>query len=117
MRCRGLPFAVRDFRFDGVALLLWLSMWTITGGIGISVGCHRHFAHRSFRAHPALRHAMAFCGAMAGQGPAIYWVALHRRHHALSDMPGAPFAEHQRHRHCRRYALVLAGPHALGHSS
>jgi stearoyl-CoA desaturase (Delta-9 desaturase) len=90
-----VPLLANDFRCDILALLLWLGMWTITGGIGVSVGYHRHFAHRSFRAHPALRHVMAFCGAMSGQGPVIYWVALHRRHHALSDLPGDPHSPNE----------------------
>ena len=86
----ALPLCGAGIRFDWSAAVLWVSMWCLTGGVGVSVGYHRHFAHHAFKAHPALRRLMAFCGGMAGQGPVMYWVALHRRHHSLSDVPGDP---------------------------
>jgi stearoyl-CoA desaturase (delta-9 desaturase) len=33
---------------------------------------------------------MAICGSMALQGSPIYWVAVHRLHHQLTDKPGDP---------------------------
>jgi stearoyl-CoA desaturase (delta-9 desaturase) len=33
---------------------------------------------------------MAICGSMALQGSPIYWVAVHRQHHQLTDKPGDP---------------------------
>jgi stearoyl-CoA desaturase (delta-9 desaturase) len=62
----------------------------VVGAVGIGAGYHRLFAHRSYRARPAVRLGLAICGAMAGQGPIVYWVALHRRHHERSDEPGDP---------------------------
>jgi len=35
-----------------------------------------------------LRVILTVLGAMAIQGPVLYWVPLHRRHHSLSDRPG-----------------------------
>ena len=72
------------------SLLLWAVMWTLTGGAGISVGYHRLYAHRSFTASTVFKYLLTFCGGMAAQGPVMYWVALHRRHHALADLPGDP---------------------------
>ena len=72
------------------AAALLLGMWFLVGGIGVSVGLHRHFSHRSFEAVPALRLALGALGAMAAQGPVVYWVSLHRMHHAASDRPGDP---------------------------
>lgn len=69
---------------------LLLCMWFLTGGLGISVGFHRHFSHRAFAAKPQLRMLLAYLGQMAGQGPVIYWVALHRTHHQFSDSEGDP---------------------------
>jgi stearoyl-CoA desaturase (Delta-9 desaturase) len=63
-------------------------MWFLVGGVGVSVGLHRHFSHRAFVAKPSLRAAMAMLGCMAGQGTVSYWVALHRSHHTHSDRPG-----------------------------
>lgn len=64
-------------------------MWLVTG-LGITVGYHRHFTHRGFRAAPVVRAALAIMGSMAAQGPVMSWSALHRRHHESSDQPGDP---------------------------
>lgn len=58
--------------------------------IGLEVGYHRLFTHRAFEAKPALRVTLAILGSMSFQGPVIWWVATHRRHHALSDRHGDP---------------------------
>jgi len=60
-------------------------MWVATGGIGISVGHHRLFTHRSFSTFKPIRIALGICGAMAGQGSLLYWVCIHRLHHQHSD--------------------------------
>lgn len=57
---------------------------------GTTVGFHRYFTHRSFKACRALRIALAVVGSMALQGPVITWVADHRRHHAFTDREGDP---------------------------
>ena len=70
----------------------WVSlgvMWLLTG-LGITVGYHRLFTHRTFKAAPGAVVALAIAGSMAGQGPVISWVALHRRHHECSDRDGDP---------------------------
>jgi len=58
--------------------------------LGITVGFHRLFAHRAFRAHWLLKVVLLALGSMAAQGPPIYWVANHRRHHRFSDDAGDP---------------------------
>lgn len=58
--------------------------------LGITAGYHRLFAHRTYKAAPSVRVVLTVLGSMAGQGPLISWVALHRRHHELSDRPGDP---------------------------
>ena len=73
----------------GLDLLLLLVMYVATT-LGVTVGFHRQFAHRSFKAKPALRVALGVMGSMAGQGNLIYWVATHRRHHQYSEGEGDP---------------------------
>jgi stearoyl-CoA desaturase (delta-9 desaturase) len=58
--------------------------------LGVTVGYHRHFTHRAFKATRGLRVALAVAGGLAAQGPVIGWVADHRRHHAFSDRDGDP---------------------------
>jgi stearoyl-CoA desaturase (delta-9 desaturase) len=74
-----------------IGLLLLMYILTM---FGISVGYHRHFAHRSFKARPVVRVILAVLGAMAAQGPVIHWVSNHRRHHGHSDRPGDPHSPH-----------------------
>jgi len=57
---------------------------------GTTVGFHRYFTHRSFKAGRPLRVSLAIVGSMAFQGPIITWVADHRRHHAFTDKKGDP---------------------------
>jgi len=60
------------------------------GGLGVTVGFHRYFTHRSFKANRALRVGLAIAGSMAFQGGIITWVADHRRHHTFTDKEGDP---------------------------
>jgi stearoyl-CoA desaturase (delta-9 desaturase) len=66
-------------------------------GLGITVGFHRLFTHRSFKTKPAVRAILAVCGSAAIEGPVISWVADHRKHHAFSDQPGDPHSPHVDH--------------------
>jgi stearoyl-CoA desaturase (delta-9 desaturase) len=58
--------------------------------VGVEIGFHRFFAHRSFEAGPFVRGALALFGTIGFQGTATYWAAVHRRHHQLSDISGDP---------------------------
>jgi stearoyl-CoA desaturase (delta-9 desaturase) len=64
-------------------------------GLGVTVGFHRLFTHRSFETTPAVRVALAIMGCMSGQGHFFLWVATHRRHHRFSDHHGDPHTPHQ----------------------
>ncbi len=74
--------------------VLALTMFAVTM-LGVTVGFHRLLSHRAFQAGPALRGALAIAGSMAAQGPVIYWVSNHRRHHRFSDDDGDPHSPHQ----------------------
>lgn len=75
--------------FGAVEFALLFGMWLLTG-LGITVGYHRLFTHRTFRTTPTVTAVLAVLGSMAGQGPVVSWVALHRRHHEYSDREGDP---------------------------
>ncbi len=64
--------------------------------IGITVGFHRLLAHRAFQAHEAVCAILIILGSMAAQGPPIYWVSNHRRHHQFGDTVGDPHSPHCR---------------------
>ena len=66
-------------------------------GLGITVGFHRLFTHRSFESGPGVRATLAILGSMAMQGPVTQWVTDHRKHHAFSDSEGDPHSPHAGH--------------------
>lgn len=70
-----------------VDLTLFFVFWMLSG-LGISIGYHRLFTHRSFKASAPVRAALGIFGSMAGQGGVISWTAMHRRHHELGDQEG-----------------------------
>lgn len=78
-----------DRGLSGVDIVLAVVAYAVTGH-GITVGYHRLFTHRAFRAPRWLRIALAIAGSMAIEGPVAHWVADHRRHHAFSDQEGDP---------------------------
>jgi stearoyl-CoA desaturase (delta-9 desaturase) len=81
-------------------------------GLGVTVGFHRLFTHRSFKTAPWLRFTFAVLGSAAIEGPVISWVADHRKHHAFSDKEGDPHSPHVGHGGGLRGALVgLAHAH------
>ncbi len=86
-------------------VVIAMAMYTITGH-GITVGFHRHFTHRAFRAKRWLRVTMAVAGSMAIQGPVVRWVADHRKHHRFSDRDGDP---HSPWRYGRSFRALSKG--------
>jgi stearoyl-CoA desaturase (Delta-9 desaturase) len=74
-------------------------------GLGITVGFHRYFTHRSFKTSKPVRAIFAALGSIAIEGPVISWVADHRKHHTFADQEGDPHSPHVDHGHGWRGAL------------
>jgi len=70
-------------------LVMLVALYVI-GCLGVTVGFHRYFTHKAFKARPWLRVALGVAGSLAIQGSVVHWVADHRRHHAHSDRDGDP---------------------------
>jgi stearoyl-CoA desaturase (Delta-9 desaturase) len=88
----ALALAYR-YGISAVDLSLLVIFYALTFA-GVEIGYHRLFAHRSFQCKPVVRFALAALGAMAAQGPVIYWTAVHRHHHAFSDRQGDIHSPH-----------------------
>jgi stearoyl-CoA desaturase (delta-9 desaturase) len=69
-------------------------MHWVTGGVGVCLGYHRLFTHRSFQTIAPVRYFLALIGGLAGEGSCLNWVCTHRRHHAFSDDVGDPHSPH-----------------------
>jgi stearoyl-CoA desaturase (delta-9 desaturase) len=74
--------------------LVVLAIAYALSGVGITVGYHRLFTHRSFKTTRALRALFAVLGSMAVEGSVVEWVATHRKHHSFADRPGDPHSPH-----------------------
>ncbi|MHB8490878.1 MAG: acyl-CoA desaturase [Solirubrobacteraceae bacterium] len=118
-RDRAITAIVTIVPFVGLGLAAW-QMWDgllhpsdlivfgvmyVLTGLGVTVGFHRLFTHRSFKTYPAVRAILAVLGSAAIEGPVVSWVADHRKHHSFSDRPGDPHSPHVDHGHGLRGAL------------
>ena len=56
-------------------------MWVLVCGLGIAVGYHRVFSHRTHSLPTWKENILLFFATFAGQGASIFWVALHRGYH------------------------------------
>lgn len=90
----GIVLAWGD-AFDWVQASIFAGMSLFTA-LGVTVGFHRLFTHRSFETVAPVRAILAVLGSMSVQGPLIQWVGEHRRHHQHSDGDHDP---HSPHRH------------------
>jgi len=68
-----------------MALVLYLF-----GGLGITAGYHRLFAHKAYKATPFLKYWLLFWGTVAAQGSALKWCRDHRVHHPYSETDADP---------------------------
>ncbi len=92
----GLVFAIGllwGVALHPVDLVLLIVLYALTG-IGITVGLHRFFTHRSFDAARPVQAVLAILASMAVEGFVTDWVADHRCHHAHSDTEGDPHSPH-----------------------
>jgi stearoyl-CoA desaturase (delta-9 desaturase) len=80
-------------------------------GLGVTVGFHRLYTHRSFKTGRTLRFMLGALGSAAIEGPLIEWVANHRKHHQFSDEPGDPHSPHQHGQGVRGALRGLAHAH------
>jgi len=58
-------------------------------GLGVTLGFHRLFAHRSFATFRPVECALMILGCMASGAP-FFWITSHRTHHRHSDRDGDP---------------------------
>ena len=63
----------------------------VLGGLGITMGYHRLWSHRSYKAHPILRLVLSLMGVAAFQGSIKWWSLRHRLHHRYTDTEHDPY--------------------------
>lgn len=65
---------------DKRTIFLIVVIWQCSS-IGITMGYHRLWSHRAFKARMPLRILLALCGTFGFQGSIKWWVKRHRLHH------------------------------------
>ena len=63
--------------------------WQIAG-LGITVGAHRLWAHRTFKARSPFKAVLMFLNSAAHQGSIYHWSRDHRIHHKFSETDADP---------------------------
>jgi stearoyl-CoA desaturase (delta-9 desaturase) len=76
--------------YELVALAIAYPLTTL----GVTLGFHRFFSHRTFQAPRWLQVLFVIFGSMALQGPLMFWASTHRRHHRYSDTADDPHSPH-----------------------
>jgi stearoyl-CoA desaturase (delta-9 desaturase) len=101
----AVPFLLWGWGIHWIDLVLLASLYLLSA-LGITVGYHRLFTHRSFETLTAIKAIFGILGSMALEGSLFKWVAIHRRHHQYSDTVEDP---HTPHHHGVGWLGVLRG--------
>ncbi len=91
-RLRSVPFVLLHLAplaifWTGVDLtsLLLCAACYLVNMVGVTVGYHRYFAHRSYRTSRIFQFVLACLGCTALQKGPLWWASQHRHHHRFSD--------------------------------
>ena len=79
--------------FDWWQLAIVAGMYLVSG-LGVTLGYHRLFTHRSFETSKPVEATLGVLAGMAAEGPLLWWVATHRKHHQHSDCELDPHSPH-----------------------
>jgi len=70
--------------------VIWTMVLYHFYGLGITMGAHRLWAHRSYKARLPLRIALMIANCGSFQNDVMEWARDHRGHHKWSDTPADP---------------------------
>ena len=82
------PYGVFELSFWGYVAVTFITIQIMF--LGVTLYLHRDQAHGGLILHPALRHFFRFWLWFSSGAVTKEWVAVHRRHHACSDVLGDP---------------------------
>lgn len=96
----GCIFAPMTFSWPMV--LLAIGIFYVSNGLGITLCYHRLLTHRSYRTSKFIERLLTVFACLANQNGPIWWVGVHRLHHAHADQELDPHTP----RHGFRWAHV-----------
>lgn len=71
-------------------LLAAFPLWFFVAKMGMEVGFHRYYCHKSFETGPIRAKILLILGTISSTGSSLTWVAAHRIHHRFADRAGDP---------------------------
>ncbi len=84
-----VPFVYMDISWGSVG---WLLLNFIIGGLSITAGYHRLYAHKSYAASPVFEWMVLLGSTLAWQWSALAWSHDHRLHHKHVDTEQDPYS-------------------------
>ncbi len=87
----GIPLYIIFFDVDWLFQISLFVVFFILTGLSITLGYHRLFAHRAFKARFPIRFFTLCFGAAAFENSLLDWVSSHRRHHKHTDHDEDPY--------------------------
>jgi stearoyl-CoA desaturase (Delta-9 desaturase) len=84
----GFLYGLLDLNFWGYVLVTAIMVQVTI--MAVTLYLHRDAAHRSLELHPVIRHFFRFWIWYSSSMITKEWVAVHRKHHAFSDVQGDP---------------------------
>lgn len=82
----GVPFLY----FCNFYTLVWSFSIAIISGEGVTLGAHRFYSHKAFKATSVTKAVLLILQTIAGQNCMYIWVRDHRQHHKFSDTDADP---------------------------
>ena len=86
----GVPLFGYFFGYTTFDWILFGIFYVVTG-LGITVGYHRLFSHRSFSCKTWVKIYFLITGGWAMENSALKWCSDHLRHHAKTDTDEDPY--------------------------
>ncbi len=93
----GLIWALARLRahpFTWLDAGLLVSGYVLTG-FAVTIGFHRHLAHRALKLARPARIVVLVAATMSIQGSPLTWVGQHRKHHAYTEADGDPHSPYR----------------------
>ena len=86
----SLAVAGLYYYFEPLYFLLTLVGYYLFSSVGIELGLHRYFTHKTFKTTQAKENFLILLSVFAHNGSTLSWCANHRTHHRYSDQDGDP---------------------------
>lgn len=80
--------------------------------MGVTIGAHRYFAHRTFEVDDTLKYLFLLAFTLAGVGPLYDWVFYHRLHHKFYKTDKDPYLTHKGFLYSYFWSHLLDSPYS-----